>query len=63
VQPEEEKSGEDSVPSDTPSSAWSNQKVRFDRPKSPNLRRKVTSVVILKFTFLYSFTLVYLFRI
>jgi hypothetical protein len=58
---EEEKSGEDSVPSDTPSSAGSSQKVRFDGPKSPNLRRKVSSVVILIFTFLHSFTLAYLF--
>jgi hypothetical protein len=61
VQLEEEKSEEDYVPLDTPSSVWSNQKVRFDGPKSPNLHRKVTSVVILIFTFLLSFTLAYLF--
>jgi hypothetical protein len=61
VQLEEEKSGEDSVPSDIPSSAWSSHKVRFDGHKSPNLRRKVTSVFILIFTFLHSFTLAYLF--
>jgi hypothetical protein len=52
---------EDSVPSDTPLSMWSSQKVRFDRPKSLNLCRKNTSVVILIFTFLHSFTLAYLF--
>jgi hypothetical protein len=40
---------------------WSSQKVWFDGPKSLNLRRKVTSEVILIFTFLHSFTLAYLF--